>query len=88
MKKYDMERMELSTRDKVAIANYSEIISGRTSPNGGFLDISHKSKDFILSKSLEFIGNLLNIKCLIYRNKIYNMLQNITIRWVELMLIQ
>ena len=51
MKKYDRERMELSTRDKVAIANYSEIISGRTSPNGGvFLDISHKSKDFILSK--------------------------------------
>ena len=51
MKKYDIERMELSTRDKVAIANYSEIISGRTSPNGGvFLDISHKSKDFILSK--------------------------------------
>ena len=51
MEKYDEKRMELSTRDKVALANYSEIIAGRTSPNGGvFLDISHKSKDFIISK--------------------------------------
>tara|TARA_A100001388_G_scaffold232323_1_gene184918 strand:- start:3009 stop:4754 length:1746 start_codon:yes stop_codon:yes gene_type:complete len=48
---YDHERMELSTRDKVAIANYTEIKEGRTSPNGGvFLDISHKDKDFIISK--------------------------------------
>ena len=48
---YDSERMELSTRDKVAIANYTEIKEGRTSPNGGvFLDISHKDKDFIISK--------------------------------------
>ena len=51
MVNYDKERMELSTRDRVAIANYKEIIEGRTSPNGGiFLDISHKSKDFIISK--------------------------------------
>ncbi len=48
---YDKERMELSTRDKVAMANYNEIINGRTTPNGGvFLDISHKSKDFIMNK--------------------------------------
>ncbi len=51
MIKYDSNRMELSTRDKVAIANYTEILEGRGSKNGGvFLDISHKSKNFILEK--------------------------------------
>ncbi len=51
MAKYDSERLELSTRDKVAMANYTEIIEGRGSDNGGvFLDISHKSKDFIIEK--------------------------------------
>ena len=29
MKKYDKKRMELSTRDRVAIANYTEIVEGR-----------------------------------------------------------
>ena len=51
MSKYDKERMELSTRDIVAIANYTEIMEGRGTPNGGvFLDISHKNKEFIISK--------------------------------------
>ena len=48
---YDSERMELSTRDRVAIANYTEISEGRGTPNGGvYLDISHKGKDFIMQK--------------------------------------
>ncbi len=51
MKNYDPKRMELSTRDKVAIANYTEIVEGRGTKNGGvFLDISHKSKEFIVQK--------------------------------------
>jgi len=51
MENYDKERMELSTRDRVAMANYTEIVEGRGSPNGGvFLDISHKGKDFIIEK--------------------------------------
>ena len=51
MQKYDSKRMELSTRDKVAIANYTEIREGRGTKNGGvFLDISHKSKDYIIKK--------------------------------------
>ena len=51
MKNYDSERMELSTRDRVAMANYTEIVEGRGSPNGGvYLDISHKDKDFIIQK--------------------------------------
>ena len=51
MNKYDSERLELSTRDKVAMANYTEIVEGRGTENGGvFLDISHKNKDFIIEK--------------------------------------
>ena len=51
MENYDKQRMELSTRDRVAIANYTEIIEGRGTQNGGvYLDISHKDKDFIIEK--------------------------------------
>ncbi len=51
MARYDAERMELSTRDRVALANYTEIIEGRGGPNGGvFLDISHRDKGYILEK--------------------------------------
>lgn len=51
MEKYDSKRMELSSRDRVARANYTEISEGRGTERGGvYLDISHKDKDFILSK--------------------------------------
>jgi len=51
MTNYDPIRMELSSRDRIAIANYTEINEGRFTPNGGvFLDISHKGKDFIIKK--------------------------------------
>ena len=42
MPRYDAERLELSTRDRVALANYTEIVSGRGTPHGGvWLDVSH-----------------------------------------------
>tara|TARA_Y100001970_G_scaffold19894_1_gene22505 strand:- start:150 stop:1904 length:1755 start_codon:yes stop_codon:yes gene_type:complete len=51
MEKYDPERMELSARDKVAMANYTEIIEGRGTENGGvLLDISHEDKNKIVEK--------------------------------------
>jgi len=51
MQRYDPERMELSARDRVALAIYTEIMQGRGGPNGGvFLDISHRPKDEILEK--------------------------------------
>ena len=51
MSRYDPERMELSTRDRVALANYTEIHEGRGGPHGGvYLDISHRTKEHILSK--------------------------------------
>jgi len=51
MKKYDPEKMELSTRDVVARANFWEIHQGRWTHNDGvYLDISHKSKKYILDR--------------------------------------
>ena len=51
MERYDPERLELSTRDRVALANYTEIAEGRGTPNGGvYLDISHVDKDTIIEK--------------------------------------
>lgn len=51
MERYDPERMELSTRDRVAMANYTEISEGRGGPNGGvFLDVSHLDDDVIREK--------------------------------------
>ena len=37
MENYDKERMELSTRDRVAMANYTEIVEGRGSPMEVFI---------------------------------------------------
>ena len=44
-------RLELSARDRVALANYTEIAEGRGTEHGGvFLDISHRDKSYILEK--------------------------------------
>ncbi|HEX3036167.1 MAG TPA: FAD-binding protein [Thermodesulfobacteriota bacterium] len=51
MEKYDPKRMELSTRDIVARAIYTEVREGRGSPNGGvYLDVSHKGAEYIKRK--------------------------------------
>lgn len=64
MRRYDLDRMELSTRDVVARAIFTEIQEGRGSPHGGaFLSIAHKSPAFVRRKLpsmyaqfLEFAG--------------------------------
>jgi succinate dehydrogenase / fumarate reductase, flavoprotein subunit len=51
MERYDPQRLELSTRDRVALANYTEIAEGRGGPNGGvFLDITHRSREDIANQ--------------------------------------
>jgi succinate dehydrogenase / fumarate reductase, flavoprotein subunit len=51
MERYDPDRLELSSRDRVALANYTEIAQGRGGPHGGvFLDISHRGKEYINEK--------------------------------------
>ncbi|MET0903245.1 MAG: FAD-binding protein [Acidimicrobiales bacterium] len=51
MERYDPQRLELSTRDRIALANYTEIQEGRGGPKGGvFLDVTHLSKEQILER--------------------------------------
>jgi len=51
MEKYDPKRMELSTRDVVARAIYTEVREGRGSEHGGaFLDISQKPAEYVKKK--------------------------------------
>ncbi|GAA1534560.1 FAD-binding protein [Microbacterium ginsengiterrae] len=51
MAKYDPERMELSTRDRVALAAYTEIAEGRGTENGGvWLDVSHLPRETIMTR--------------------------------------
>jgi succinate dehydrogenase flavoprotein subunit len=51
MERYDPKRLELSTRDRVALANYTEISEGRGTGNGGvLLDVSHLDRDLILRR--------------------------------------
>jgi succinate dehydrogenase / fumarate reductase, flavoprotein subunit len=65
MARYDPERMELSARDRVALANYTEITQGRGGPNGGvFLDISHIGKDRILERLPRMYRQFLELQML------------------------
>jgi succinate dehydrogenase / fumarate reductase, flavoprotein subunit len=51
MERYDPERRELSTRDRVALAIYTEIAEGRGTEHGGvLLDISHLDRDLVLRR--------------------------------------
>src|SRR6195256_1499162 len=51
MEKYDPKRMELSTRDVVARAIYTEVREGRGTEHGGaYLDISHKPAEYVKKK--------------------------------------
>ncbi len=51
MENYDAKKMELSTRDVVARANYTEVQEGRGSEHGGvYLDITHLGYEGIMKK--------------------------------------
>ena len=51
MERYDPERLELSARDRVALANYTEIAEGRGTEHGGvLLDVSHLGRDVVLQR--------------------------------------
>jgi succinate dehydrogenase / fumarate reductase, flavoprotein subunit len=51
MEKYDPQKMELSTRDVVARAIYTEVREGRGTEHGGaYLDISQKPADYVKKK--------------------------------------
>ncbi|MFF0728424.1 L-aspartate oxidase [Streptomyces sp. NPDC004134] len=51
MTRYDPDRMELSTRDRVALASYTEIKEGRGTPRGGvLLDVTHLPRQVVMSR--------------------------------------
>lgn len=65
MARYDPERMELSTRDRVALAAYTEIKEGRGTPNGGvWLDVSHLPRQTIMTRLPRVYQTLLDLQML------------------------
>lgn len=65
MERYDAERMELSTRDRVALAAYTEIKEGRGTPNGGvWLDVSHLPREVIMERLPRVYQTLLDVQML------------------------
>ncbi|MEV8611660.1 FAD-dependent oxidoreductase [Amycolatopsis sp. NPDC051373] len=65
MERYDPERRELSTRDRVALAAYTEIKAGRGTPNGGvWLDVSHLPRETIMQRLPRVYQTLLELQML------------------------
>jgi len=65
MPKYDPERAELSTRDRVALACYTEIAEGRGTPNGGvWLDVSHLPRETIMTRLPRVYQTMLELQML------------------------
>jgi succinate dehydrogenase / fumarate reductase flavoprotein subunit len=65
MERYDPERMELSTRDRVALANFTEIAEGRGTDGGGvLLDVSHLPREQILAKLPRVYRTLIDLQML------------------------
>ncbi len=65
MSRYDPERMELSTRDRVALANFTEVAEGRGTAKGGvYLDVSHLPRETILEKLPRVYRTMLDLQML------------------------
>ncbi|MCT1436665.1 L-aspartate oxidase [Brachybacterium paraconglomeratum] len=65
MERYDPERMELSTRDRVALANFTEIAEGRGTERAGvLLDVSHLPREQILAKLPRVYRTLIDLQML------------------------
>ncbi len=65
MKRYDPDRMELSTRDRVALAAYTEIKEGRATPRGGvWLDVSHLPRKQIMERLPRVYQTLMDLQLL------------------------
>jgi succinate dehydrogenase / fumarate reductase flavoprotein subunit len=63
MTKYDPERTELSTRDRVALAEYTETKEGRGTPVGGvWLDVCHLRRETIMRRLPRVYQTLLELQ--------------------------
>ncbi|MBB2997063.1 succinate dehydrogenase / fumarate reductase flavoprotein subunit [Paeniglutamicibacter cryotolerans] len=65
MERYDPIRKELSTRDRVALAAYTEIKEGRGTTNGGvWLDVSHLPRETIMDRLPRVYQTMLEVQML------------------------
>ncbi|TPW75689.1 L-aspartate oxidase [Schumannella soli] len=65
MPRYDPERLELSTRDRVALAAYTEIAEGRGTATGGvWLDVSHLPRETIMRRLPRVYQTMLELQML------------------------
>ncbi|MBT2584947.1 L-aspartate oxidase [Arthrobacter sp. ISL-95] len=65
MERYDPERMELSTRDRVALAGFTEVAEGRGTEKGGvYLDVSHLPRETIMEKLPRVYRTLIDLQML------------------------
>ncbi|MCV9994146.1 FAD-binding protein [Paeniglutamicibacter sp. ZC-3] len=65
MERYDPVRKELSTRDRVALAAYTEIKEGRGTKNGGvWLDISHLPRETIMERLPRVYQTMMEVQML------------------------
>ncbi|MBP2409403.1 L-aspartate oxidase [Brachybacterium fresconis] len=65
MERYDPVRLELSTRDRVALANHTEIAAGRGTERGGvLLDVSHLPREQILATLPRVYRTLIDLQML------------------------
>jgi succinate dehydrogenase / fumarate reductase, flavoprotein subunit len=65
MSRYDPARLELSTRDRVALACYTEIKEGRGTPRGGvWLDVSHLPREQVMRRLPRVYRLLLDLQLL------------------------
>src|SRR4051812_32837473 len=65
MRRYDPDRLELSTRDRVALASYTEISEGRGTERGGvLLDVSHLDRDHVRARLPRMLRQFLDAQML------------------------
>jgi succinate dehydrogenase / fumarate reductase, flavoprotein subunit len=65
MSRYDPERMELSTRDRVALACYTEIKQGRGTPHGGvWLDLTGLPREVVMTRLPRVYQTMLELQML------------------------
>ena len=51
MPRYDPEKKELATRDKVSVCIYREILAGRAAPHGGiFASVAHLDSEYVVKR--------------------------------------
>ena len=71
MQRYDHERMERSTRDRVSRAGFMEIMAGRGTENGAvWVDVSHLGAEFVEQNFAGMRERCLRIGCDLAREKV------------------